>query len=131
MLNPNHKIVKGNGVDLPLMTVYLVGKIAGNCMDKCLAWRKQIIDHYRKYKPVYKTVYSGAYDEIGSNEILDFESYPISFLCPLNSGESKTADDLGLKSHLSKNLIYDKDFIGLKKGYVIVANLEDFMENGI
>lgn len=110
-LNPNVKIAKSKGVDIPLMYVYLVGRISGNCMEKCVAWRKEIIEHYRNYKG------KGA--------------YPISFLCPLNSGESKTADALGLKSHLPKNLIYDKDLLSLKTADVVVANMNDFMEDGI
>ena len=29
------------------MKVYLVGRIAGNCMEQCVAWRKRIVEHYR------------------------------------------------------------------------------------
>ena len=95
-------------------------------MAQCLAWRKQIIDHYRNYKPIY--------DKRSTKKvpIIDhYESYPISFICPLNSGESKTADKLGLKSHIPKNLIYDKDILSLTKADIIVANLDDFMDIGI
>lgn len=131
MLNPEFKIARSKGIDIPTMYIYLVGKISGNCMEQCLSWRKQIIDHYRNYKPVYGQVYNGAWDLIGETKIVSYESYPISFMCPLNSGESKTADNLGLKSHLSKNLIYDKDILSLHKADAIVANLDDFMEVGI
>lgn len=111
MFNPDIKIVKSKGLDIPIMKVYLIGRIAGNCMEHCLAWRKEIIEYYRDYK--------------GRGQ------YPISFLCPLNSGESKTADALGLKSHISKNMIYDKDILSLKTSDVVVANMDDFMEVGI
>lgn len=111
MLNPEKRIVKSEGVDIPLMKAYLVGRISGNCMDKCTKWRKQITEHYMNYK--------------------DRGAYPISFMCPLASGESKTADALGLKSHLPKNLIYDKDILSLLKADIIIANLDDFMEDGI
>lgn len=111
MINFDKKIAKSDGVDIPLMKAYLVGRISGNCMDKCTEWRKQIIEYYMDYKG------RGA--------------YPISFMCPLASGESKTADALGLKSHLPKNLIYDKDILSLHKADIIIANLDDFMENGI
>ena len=115
MLNPDIKFAKSMGIDLPIMYVYLVGKISGNCMAECVSWRKEIIEHYRKFKKVD----SG------------YEAYPVSFICPLNSGESKTADALGLKSHLNKNLIYDKDILSLSKADIIMANLDDFMELGL
>lgn len=111
MLNPDKKIAPSKGIDIPIMYVYLVGKISGDCMDKCLEWRREIINYYSNYKS------KGA--------------YPISFMCPLNSGESKTADAMGLKSHLPRNLIYDKDILSLQKADCIVANLDDFMEDGI
>jgi len=123
MLNPEFKFAKSKGIDIPTMYIYLVGKISGSCMEQCLSWRKQIIEHYRNYKPIYS---------MGTQPIITgYESYPISFICPLNSGESKTADKMGLKSHLSKNLIYDKDILSLHKADAIVANLDDFMEVGI
>lgn len=121
MLNPNKKIAKSEGVDLPLMRVYLVGRISGNCIDKCTAWRKQIINHYSKYRPIVN-------DE---KQIVDYEAYPIAFISPLNSGESKTADSLGLKSHIPPGLIFDKDMLSLNSADIIVANLDDFMEYGI
>ena len=117
MLNPNTYIARSSGVDLPLMKVYLVGRIAGNVMDNCVSWRKKIIEHYKNYK----------FDL----EIDNYVSYPISFQCPLNSGESKTADSLGLKSHLPATLIFDKDMLSLKNADLIIANLDDFMEVGI
>lgn len=121
MLNPEKKFVKSEGIDLPLMQVYLVGRISGECMNKCVEWRKQIINHYRDYKPIFAE----------DGETITYESYPISFISPLNSGESKTADKLGLKSHIPRNLIYDKDILSLRKADIVVANLDDFMENGI
>jgi hypothetical protein len=122
MLNPEFKFAKSKGIDIPTMYIYLVGRISGNCMNECLSWRKQIIEHYRNYKPIF------AQD---GETIVDYEAYPISFICPLNSGESKTADKMGLKSHFSKNLIYDKDILSLHKADAIVANLDDFMEVGL
>jgi nucleoside 2-deoxyribosyltransferase len=94
------------------MKVYLAGRIAGDCIDKCLGWRRQIINHYRDYKN------SG-------------ESYPISFLDPLNSGESESVDAKGLTSKIPPNLIYDKDILSVEHSDVIVANMDDFFEEGI
>lgn len=124
-LNPEKKIVQSDGIDLPLMKVYLVGRISGNSMEKCIAWRKKIINHYKDYKKV------SIQKEVGQIFEEYYESYPIAFICPLASGESKTADKLGLKSHLPKTLIYDKDILSLKHADVIVANLDDFMEDGL
>ena len=129
MFNPDIKLAKSTGIDLPIMHVYLAGRIAGNCMDKCTEWRKQIRSYYENYKPIYNG--NPKEDFISTNEIIGYESYPIAFIDPLNSGESKTADALGLKSHLSSNLIYDKDLLSVKLADVIVANVEDYFEEGI
>ena len=115
--NPDIKFAKGKGIDLPIMTCYLAGRIAGNCMEKCTSWRKEIREHYKNYKQ--------------STTLEGFESYPISFIDPLNSGETKTADALGLKSHIPSNLIYDKDLLSVERADVIVANVEDYFEVGI
>ena len=111
MLNPDKQIVKSTGVDIPIMYVYLAGRIAGNCIDKCLLWRNKIVNHYADYKG------RGA--------------YPISFLDALNSKESDSVDKLGLTSAIPPNLIYDKDMMSVKKADVIVANMEDYMEAGL
>ncbi|MEK6880096.1 MAG: hypothetical protein AABY22_10830 [Nanoarchaeota archaeon] len=150
MLNPDIKIAKSKGIDLPIMYVYLAGRIAGNCMDKCTEWRKQIRSHYENYKTeknicniclgfggtesINSVLGNQNYKCIHCNETGFIErivSYPISFIDPLNSGESKTADALGLKSHLSSNLIYDKDLFSVRRADVIVANVEDYFEEGI
>lgn len=128
--NPEIRFAKSKGIDLPIMKVYLVGKIAGNCMKQCLSWRKQIIDYYKNYKPIYD-IPKFENGKESKKIIVGYESYPISFICPLNSGESKTADNLGLKSHIPRNLIYDKDILSLTTAEVIVANLDDFMEVGL
>lgn len=116
MLNPTAKIAKSNGVDLPILTVYLAGRIAGDCIDKCLAWRKQIVNHYKNYK----------YDEHGNSV-----SYPISFLDALNSKESDSVDSKGLTSSIPPNLIYDKDILSVEHADVIVANMQDYFEEGL
>lgn len=114
-LNPSIKISKSTGIDLPVMYVYLAGRIAGNCIEKCVGWRQAIVNHYKNYKPVEE----------------GFEAYPISFLDPLNSGESNSIDKQGLTSHIPPNLIYDKDLLSVQRANVIVANVEDYFEEGI
>ena len=111
MLNPDKKYIHSEGVDLPIMHVYLAGRIAGTCIDRCLEWRYAIINHYKNYKG--KGV------------------YPIAFLDALNSKEADSIDKLGLTSMIPPNLIYDKDLLSVERADVVVANLNDFMEVGI
>lgn len=112
MYNPAVKIAQSEGIDLPIMHVYLAGRIAGDCIDKCLKWRDDLILHYRHYKKTPD----------------GYEAYPIAFLCPLNSGEAKSVDAKGLTSAIPPNLIYDKDLLSVEKADVVVANMDDFFE---
>lgn len=109
--NPNAKIIKSQGIDRPFLYVYLAGRIAGECIDKCLGWRHQIVDFYRNYKG------KGA--------------YPIVFLDALNSKEADSIDKKGLTSAIPPNMIYDKDLLSVETADVIVANMDDYMEEGI
>ena len=109
--NPDKKFAKSQGTDLPLMYVYLAGRIAGNCINECLDWRYRIINYYRDYK--------------GRG------LYPISFLDALNSKESDSIDAKGLTSAIPPNLIYDKDLLSVKRADVVVANLDDFLDINI
>jgi len=111
MLNNKIKIADSNGIDLPIMTVYLAGRISGNNIDKCLKWRNDIIQYYRNYKG------RGA--------------YPIAFLSPLNSGEADSVDAQGLTSSIPPNLIYDKDILSVEHADVVIANMDDFFEDDI
>ena len=111
MFNPDKKYIHSDGVDLPIMYCYLAGRIAGECIDKCLAWRHKIIDFYANYKG--KGI------------------YPISFLDALNSKESESIDKKGLTSAIPPNLIYDKDILSVERADVVVAMMDDYMEEGI
>jgi len=106
--NPDIKFAKSKGVDLPIMTVYLAGRIAGECIDKCLEWRHKIVDYYANYQ--------------GKG------CYPIAFLDALNSKEADSIDAKGLTSAIPPNLIYDKDILSVKKADVVVAMMDDYME---
>ena len=106
MLNPEIKIAKSEGLDLPVLKVYLAGRISGDNIELCLKWRKDIVNHYKNFK--------------GEGQ------YPISFLCPLNSGEANSVDEKGLTSSIPPNLIYDKDILSIEHADIIVANMDDF-----
>jgi len=111
MFNPEKKYIHSEGVDLPILYVYLAGRIAGECIDKCLSWRHKIINHYADYQ--------------GKG------CYPISFLDALNSKEADSIDKKGLTSSIPTNLIYDKDILSVEKADVVVAMMDDYMEEGI
>ena len=128
--NPTAKFAKSNGIDMPIMTVYLAGRIAGNCIDKCLAWRKQIVEHYKKFKPIYD-IPKYKNGGISKSVIVGYESYPISFLDALNSKEADSVDKLGLTSCIPPNLIWAKDILSIHEAKVIVANMDDFFEDDI
>jgi hypothetical protein len=109
--NPDANIIKSQGIDRPFLYVYLAGRIAGDCIDKCLSWRHQIVDYYRNYKG------KGA--------------YPIVFLDALNSKEADSIDTKGLTSAIPPNMIYDKDLLSVETADVVVANMADYMDAGI
>jgi len=111
MHNPDKNYIPSKGVDLPIMYVYMAGRIAGDCIDECLEWRHKLVNAYANYK---------------GNGV-----YPISFLDALNSKEADSIDEKGLSSALPPNLIYDKDLLSVKKADVIVANMNDYMETPI
>ena len=111
MENPDIKYIHSDGVDRPIMYVYLAGRIAGECIDKCLSWRHKIINYYANYK--------------GRGV------YPISFLDALNSKEADSIDKKGLTSSIPPNLIYDKDILSVERADVVVAMMDDYMEEGI
>lgn len=117
MFNPHANIAKSKGIDLPLLKVYLAGRICGEHIDKCEGWRNYIINSYKNYETDPET-----------NEMV---SYPIAFLNPLNSGESESVDARGLTSAIPSNLIYDKDLLSVENADVIIANMEDFFEEDI
>ena len=111
MINPDKKYIHSDGVDRPIMYVYLAGRIAGECIDKCLSWRHKIINYYANYK--------------GRGV------YPISFLDALNSKEADSIDKKGLTSSIPPNLIYDKDILSVERADVVVAMMDDYMEEGM
>ena len=111
MLNKEKAFIRSEGIDLPILYVYLAGRIEGNCIDKCLAWRHKIIKYYKNYKG------RGA--------------YPIAFLDALNSKEADSLDAKGLTSSIPPNLIYQKDLMSVKRADVLVCHMEDFMGEGL
>lgn len=96
-----------NKVDSPILYVYLAGYMSGEKLEQCLAWRKQIREHYSNWK--------------GAGV-----PYPIAFLDPFNSGEHKSIDTKGLTSAVPSKAILMGDFMSVQKADVIVANINNF-----
>ena len=90
------------------MTIYLCGYIGGpQVIDKCVAWRKQIVDFYNDYK--------------GSK-------YPLIFLDPLNGKNFASLDRQGLHSDASPHSIIHRDYQCIIKSDLIIANMDTFGE---
>lgn len=119
--NPTKKFVESDGIDLPIMYVYLAGRIAGNCIDKCLGWRYQIVNYYKNYKLLTPE----------KGEKYYYGAYPIAFLDALNSNEAECIDAKGLTSAIPPNLIYSKDLMSVRRADALVCHMEDFMGEGM
>lgn len=104
-------LIPTKGIDRPILYCYLAGRISGDCIDQCLSWRHKIVDFYSNYKGKGK--------------------YPISFLDALNSKEADSIDAKGLTSSIPPGLIYDKDILSVERADVVVAMMDDYMEEGI
>ena len=109
--NPDIKFANSKGIDLPILTIYMAGKICGEHIDKCLNWQHTIVNTYRNYNG------KGA--------------YPVAFLSALNSKESDSVDKLGLTSTLDPSLIFLKDLLSIQKADALIANMDDYLEEGI
>jgi len=106
MFNPNIKISRGVGIDLPLMKVYLAGYMAGDVDQQCKEWRLKIRNHYLNW------------DVDGA--------YPICFLDPYNGPESESIDPKGLTSNIPPNAIRDGDKLSVKHADIVVVNLDNY-----
>ncbi|MCK9542115.1 MAG: hypothetical protein M0R03_08805 [Novosphingobium sp.] len=111
MLNPNTKITKSKGIDLPLMYIYTAGFMAGEVQEQCLEWRKKIIKHFKYYKKENETQWT---------------SYPVVILDAYNGPEMDTIDAKGLTSNIPPNAIRDGDYLSVKKSDLLIINLDNY-----
>ncbi len=111
MFNPEIKIAKSKGIDLPLLYIYAGGYMSGEKLNETMAWRKLLRNRYKLYEE----------DEDGN-----IVSFPIAVLDPYNGKEFKTIDQKGLTSSIHPNAIYDGDLMSVKKADIIVANIDTF-----
>jgi hypothetical protein len=116
MFNPDLKYAHSKGVDLPLMYVYLAGYMAGEKLQECTSWRKEIRAYYRNWE-------LSSQSSEGKKEYL---SFPISFLDPFNGKEIDTIDKKGLTSSIPAHAIIHGDYMSVTKADVVVANLDTF-----
>jgi hypothetical protein len=85
------------------MKLYLAGLMEESVLDKCIAWRKKIVDHYSNWK--------------GSGKMYG----DLCFLDPCN-GEIKKDGFVPLP----KKAIFDKDYICVRNCDLLIANLNTF-----
>lgn len=112
MINPEVKIAKSKGIDLPLMRVYLAGYMAGDVDEQCKTWRLTLRNYYRNYK----------IDQEDGN----FLAFPIIFLDPYNGPEANSIDPKGLISNIPANAIRDGDKLSVKKSDIVIVNVDNF-----
>lgn len=90
------------------MRIYLAGFINNEVMDQCIAWRKNLRNHYHNYKG---------------------QVYPITWLDPCNGEADANVNlkDEGLKSNIPAKLIMYRDYISVvKMADLIIANMDTF-----
>lgn len=88
------------------MKVYMAGLIEYSVIDKCIQWRKQIVDHYSNWKNSGK-VYGD-----------------ICFIDPTN-GESGFSNN-GTSTLLPSKVILEKDYMAINKCDLFIANMDSF-----
>lgn len=113
-INPDIKIAKSKGVDVPLMYVYLAGYMSRNKLHETTIWRKEIRDRYRYYEK----------DEQGN-----YVTFPCVMLDPYNGKEFKTISADGVTSHIPPTAIRKADKMSVRKAHIIIANMNTFGEN--
>lgn len=114
MLNPNVKIAKSKGIDLPILYIYLAGYMSGNKLIETMGWRKEIRKHYKEYE----------LDEEG-----EMVAFPLAFLDPYNGKEFESISDDGVKSHIPPTAIRKADKMSVTKADIIIANMNTFGEH--
>ncbi len=86
---------------------YLAGYISGNKLQECTEWRKKIREYYNNWKGK--------------------ETYPISWLDPLNGELEKMSAD-GLSCSLPGKALVHRDHSSVRISNLIIANLDTFGE---
>lgn len=88
--------------------IYLCGYIGGPAViDKCIKWRKDIVDRYNNYK--------GA-------------RYPIIWLDPLNGNDTTFRDKNGLHSTIPPHAIIHRDYQCVIRSDLLIFNTDTFGE---
>lgn len=105
--NKKSKFYESEGLDLPLMYVYLAGYMSGEKLKQCIAWRKEIRHFYKNWKDSSR-------------------AYPFIFLDPFNGKELETIDSKGLTSSVPSKAIVYGDYKSVKKADILVVNLDIF-----
>jgi hypothetical protein len=91
------------------LKIYLSGYIGGpKVIDKCVAWRRQIVDFYNNYKG---------------------KKYPLLWMDPLNGKDFSSLDENGLKSNIPSHAIIHRDFQCIVRSDLVIVNMDTFGES--
>jgi hypothetical protein len=114
MFNPNIKIAKSKGIDIPLFYIYVAGYMNKNKLKETTQWRLDIRNYFKNYEK----------DENGN-----WVSFPCVVLDPYNGKEFKTISADGVTSHIPPTAIRKADKMSVKKADIIIANMSTFGES--
>jgi hypothetical protein len=88
--------------------IYLCGYIGGPAViDKCIAWRREIVDYYTNYKE---------------------NKYPIIWMDPLDGKNLNFLDKYGLRSNIPSHAIIHRDYQCVVRADLLIANMDTFGE---
>jgi len=110
-LNPEIKIAKSRGIDLPLIYIYLAGFMSKNKLEECTSWRKYLRNAFKNYK----------FDSEGN-----IVSFPVVFLDPFNGPEIETMDKEGITSSIPPNAIRHGDLLSCRTAHMAIFNFDNF-----
>lgn len=111
MLNPDIKIAKSKGIDLPLLYLYVAGYMSKDKLKETTEWRLGIKNYFKYYE---------------KDEENEWVSYPCSVLDPYNGKEFESISNDGVKSHIPAMAIRRGDKMSVKKADIIIANMNTF-----
>lgn len=113
MLNPNTKIARSKGIDIPFIYIYVAGYMSKNKLKETTQWRIDIRNYFTHYEK----------DEFGN-----WVSFPCGVLDPYNGKEFKTISGDGVTSHIPPTAIRKADKMSVKKADIVIANMSTFGE---
>lgn len=113
MFNPDIKIAKSKGIDIPLLYVYVAGYMNKNKLKETTQWRLDIRNYFKFYE---------------KNQQGMWTSFPCAVLDPYNGKEFNTISADGVTSHIPPTAIRKADKMSVNKANIVIANMNTFGE---